>query len=199
MPLDHEELEFDGQKAFQRVSKTGTRGVGQARHLVRLHRMQARNRQCNTEQMSHACLLHSPRAVWKFPPPDEEGTVTIDEHSDADVAGCPQNTTLNIWRQLAHRARHVGDKVVDMEGSVAEQRRIRILQHGTPLDWPIRYVSRDTRLTSESGQMLHQHEGWPSASGGHQTRGNHLLMLAAAGRERQRTQEREVSRHDQSC
>ena len=31
----------------------------------------------------------------------------------------PQDATLNIWRQLAHRTTHVGDVVVDTEGGGA--------------------------------------------------------------------------------
>ena len=81
----------------------------------------------------------------------------------------PKNTTLRLWRQLAHRATHVGDVVVDADGGVTEQRRIRVLQHGSLCKrshwtgWPTRYVSWSTRLTCEPGQTVKHHEGCLSA------------------------------------
>ena len=42
-----------------------------------------------------------------------------------------KDETLNIWWMLARWTTYLGDLVVDTEGSVVEQRRIRVLQHGT--------------------------------------------------------------------
>ena len=93
-PLDHEELEPDGQKAYHSVSerlahlaadrpdiafacKECSRAVGKATRadLTRLKRI-------------GRYLLHTPRAVREFPLQTEESIVTIDGLSDADAAGC---------------------------------------------------------------------------------------------------------------
>ena len=95
-PLDHEELEPDGQKAYYSVSarlsylasdrpdlafacKECRRAVGKATrsdltHLKRIGRY----------------LLDTPRVIWEFPPQQEENIVMIDGLSDADAAGCPK-------------------------------------------------------------------------------------------------------------
>ena len=93
-PLDHEELEPDGQKAYHSVSarlaylaadrpdiafscKECSRAVEKATrpdltHLKHIGRY----------------LLRTPRAVWEFPLQTEESIVTIDGLSNADAAGC---------------------------------------------------------------------------------------------------------------
>ena len=95
-PLDHEEPEPDGQKAYHSVParlsylasdrpdiafacRECSRAVGKATRagLTRLKRI-------------GRYLLHNPRAVWEFPLQHEENIVTIDGLSDADAAGCPK-------------------------------------------------------------------------------------------------------------
>ena len=95
-PLDHEELEPDGQKAYHSVSarlaylasdrpdiafacKDCSRAVGKAARadITRLKRI-------------GGYLLHTPRAEWEFPLQNEESIVTIDGRSDAFAAGCPK-------------------------------------------------------------------------------------------------------------
>ena len=66
-----------------------------------------------------------------FPLQDGESTVEIDGLSNADPAGCTQDARFNIWWRLAHRMTHNDSVVVDAEDDGAEQRRIRILQHGS--------------------------------------------------------------------
>ena len=162
-PLDHEKLEPDGQKACHSVSarvaylasdrpdiafpcKECSRAVGKATRadLTRLKRI-------------GRYLLCTPRAVWEFPLQQEESIVLIDGLSDADAAdledACVSNDTLD-------------NLVVDTEGGVTEQRRVRILQHGTLCERghrPIQHKSWNTRLTYESGQVLQQ--DWLSAMG----------------------------------
>ena len=93
-PLDHEELELDGQEAYHSVSarlanlsadrpdiafacKECSRAVGKATR-AELTRLKSVGRY----------LLHTPRAVWEFPLQTEETVVKIDGLSDADAAGC---------------------------------------------------------------------------------------------------------------
>ena len=78
-------------------------------------------------------------------------------------------STINIWRQLAHRATHVSDVIIDGEG-VTEQRRVRKLQLvrcASTLGWPIQYESWD-EVTCEAGQCAAA-RGWLSAAGVPQT------------------------------
>ena len=95
-PLDHEELEPDGQEAYHSVSaelaylasdrpdiafacKECSRAVGKATRadLTRLKRV-------------GRYLLCTPRAVWEFPLQQKKSIVLIDGLSDADAAGCPK-------------------------------------------------------------------------------------------------------------
>ena len=93
-PLDHEELESDGQQAYHSVSarlaylasdrpdiafafKECSRAVGNATRadLTRLKR-------------TGRYLLHTPRVVWEVPLQQEEIIMMIDGLSNADAAGC---------------------------------------------------------------------------------------------------------------
>ena len=95
-PLDHEELEPDGQNSYHSVSarlaylasdrpdiafacKECSRAVEKATRadLTRPKRI-------------GRYLLYTPRAVWEFPLQQEESIVLIDGLSDADAAGCPK-------------------------------------------------------------------------------------------------------------
>ena len=95
-PLDHEELEPHGQRAYHSVSarlaylasdrpdiafacKECSRAVGKATRadLTLLKR-------------TGRYLLHTTRAVWEVPLQNEESIVTIDGLSDADAVGCPK-------------------------------------------------------------------------------------------------------------
>ena len=95
-PLDHEELEPDGQSAYHSVSalltylaadrpdiafacKECSHAVGKATRadLIRLKRIGRH-------------LLQTPRSVWEFPLQNEESIVTIDGQSNADATGCPK-------------------------------------------------------------------------------------------------------------
>ena len=95
-PLDQEELEPDGQKAYHSVSarlshlasdrpdiayacKECSRAVGKATRadltsLIRIRRYQ----------------LKTPRAVWEFQLQQEENMMMIDRLSYADASGCPK-------------------------------------------------------------------------------------------------------------
>ena len=122
-PLDHEELELDGQKACDSVSarlaylaadrldiafacKECSRAVGKVTRadLTRLERI-------------GRYLLHTPRIVWEFP---------LQTEVTQQVA-----RTLDIWRMLARRSTHFINLVVDTESGVTQQRAIRVPQHGT--------------------------------------------------------------------
>ena len=92
-PLDHEELEPDGQKSLsQQVSKTGVSGSRPTTHCIRLQGVQSRSRESNTRRLdpseAYRTILHTPRAVSEFPLQNEKDLVTIDGLSDADAAGC---------------------------------------------------------------------------------------------------------------
>ena len=110
-------------------------------------------------------LLHMSRAVWDFPPPqNEESTVAIDEHSDADVAGCPKTR-----RSTSGGSLRVGRHALATWSSTQKQlvhvsSRFRRPQYGAvrakSLDWPTRHATR-----SQSDQTLQQHEGRLSAVG----------------------------------
>ena len=105
-PLDHEELEPDGQKAHHSVSarlahltsdrpdiafacKECSRAVGKSTRadFTRLKRI-------------GRYLLHTPPAVWEFPLQQEESIVLIDVLSDADAAGCPKTRRSTSGRCL---------------------------------------------------------------------------------------------------
>ena len=117
-PLDHEELESDGQKALpQRVSGNAAAGKATRADLTRLERI-------------GRYLLHTPRAVWEFPLQNEGSIVMIDVLSDADAAGCPKVRRATSGECLRWST-DLCNLVVDTEGGVTEQRGVRRPQHGT--------------------------------------------------------------------
>ena len=63
-------------------------------------------------------------------PTTRRGEHRDDRWTDADAAGCPKTRRSTSGGSL-RTERHAGDVVVDTEGGVAEQCRIRVLQHGT--------------------------------------------------------------------
>ena len=117
-PRDHEELELDGQKAYNSVStrlaylaadrpdiafapKECSRADGKAT-FADFTRLECIGRY----------YFHTPRAVWEFPLQTEESIVTIDGLSDAGAASCTKTRRSDTWSLL-----------------VTEQRGIGVLQH----------------------------------------------------------------------
>ena len=106
-PLDHEELEPDGQKAYHSVS---ARLANLADRPDPTSHLRARSAAAQSEKATRAHftrlrrigrnLLHSPRAVCEFLQQDDESIVTIDGLSDADAAGCPKTRrSTTVWSQ----------------------------------------------------------------------------------------------------
>ena len=94
-PLDHEELEPDGQIAYRSVSA----------RLAHLSSDRPRADFTRLKRIGRD-LLHTPRAVWDFPLQDEESTVTIDGFFEADAAGCPKTRRSTSGGSL-HIGRHI--------------------------------------------------------------------------------------------
>ena len=192
-PLDHEELEPDGQKACHSVSarlaylaadrlviafacKECSRAVGKATRadLTRLKR-------------SGRYILHTPRAVWEFPLQTEESIVTIDGLSDADAAGFTKTRRstsggclrvgqhiLAIWSST--------QKVVSLSGAEA----IKLVN-------TTRVGTRGSRANLERCSSSTR-AGSPQRERRHQSHGDEVL-LASAEREEPGAQDREDPCH----
>ena len=159
-PCDHEELELVGQRkpttACQRHWHIWHQTDPTSQRIVR-----NATAQLGKHQRADHTRLKRPLAVWEFPP-DEESIVTVDGLSDADAAGYPKTRRSTSGGCFARWTTHLGNVVVDTEGSVTEQRRVT---RARPSGWPTLHKSRDTRLAYESGRLLQQHEDWLSAVG----------------------------------
>ena len=93
-PHDHEDLEPDGQQAYNSVSSR-LAYLAADRHDIAFARKEC---SCAVGKATRAdltrltrigrYLLHTPRAVWEFPLQNEESTLTIDGLSDDAAAGC---------------------------------------------------------------------------------------------------------------
>ena len=128
-PLDHHELELDGQRAYHSVSARLAYLASDRPDIAFACKGKATRADLTRLKRIGRYFLHTPRAVWEFPLHDEESTVTIGGHADA--AGCPKTRRSNIWRLFARRTTHLGNIAIGRDSSVAEQRPARTLQHGT--------------------------------------------------------------------
>ena len=111
-PLDHEELEPHGQKAYHSVSARLAYLASDRPDIA------FACKECSRAVGKATRLLHTPRAVWEVPLQKEESIVTIDGLSDADAVGCPKTRRSTSGGCLPF-------------GYHTEQRRVRILQYGT--------------------------------------------------------------------
>ena len=109
------------------------------------------------------------RAVREFPLLDEESTVTIDGHSDADGTGCPKTRrspsggSLRIGRHTLVTWSST-QKVATLSSAESEHySMVRCASEVIGLANTVREL--DAKLTYESGQMLQQHGSWLSTAG----------------------------------
>ena len=159
-PLDHEELEPEGQKACHRVSprlahltadrldiafacKECSRAVGKATRadLTRLNRS----------------------AVWEFPLQTEQSIVTIDGLSDAAAASCLKTRRLasgGCLRVCQHTLATLSSTQKVVSPSSTESEYCSMVRCTSEAGWSTLYESWDTRPTFEFGQLLQQHVGW---------------------------------------
>ena len=198
-PLDHEELEPVGQKAYHSVSarlahlaagrpdvafacKECSRAAGKATRadLTRVKRIGRH-------------LLHTPRAVWEFPLQTEERIVTIDGLSDADAAGCTKTRrstsggclrvgqdTLATWSST--------QKVVSLSSAESEYRSmVRCASEAIGLANTIRELGHEAHVLDR--RCSSTRAGPPQRERRHQTHGDKVL-LAAAEREEPGAQDR---------
>ena len=193
-PLDHEELEPDGQIAYRSVSarlahlssdrpdiafacKACSRAVGKATRadLTRLKRI-GRD------------LLHTPRAVWDFPLQDEESTVTIDGFFDADAAGCPKTRRSTSGGSL-HIGRHTmaassTQKVVSLSSAESKDySMVRCASEAIGLVNTLRELGHEAHVRIWTGAAAARWAGFPQRERPHQTHGDKVLLAAAEGEE----------------
>ena len=185
-PLDHEELEPDGQKAYHSVSARLSYFTAIQPDIA------SACKECSLKRIG-PYPLNSQRGVWEFPLQSGENIVTIDGFSDADA----------IWWMLTRWTTYLGNLVVDTEGCAVERRRIRVPQHGTLCEWSYWASKHDTRTWTSSTHMSLDRRcssawtGSPQWEWYDQTHGNEVLLAVAEGGE-PGAQDWKDPRHSQS-
>ena len=121
-PLDHEELEHDGQRAHQGVSaRLAYLASGRPDIAFALQGRQPRSWQSNTRRPQPCRSSHCK---------SRSSHVTIDGHSDTDAAGCPKTRRSTSGGTL-HVGRHTWPTWSSTQRVVSLGSGIRILQHRT--------------------------------------------------------------------